>query len=145
MRTAVLLAVLVCIAGVSGCASCIRGVKGVVSSRDYGNGFCSAIVQRDSASDFESIGYFGHCFYRGIDFGSCDSVSVSPSGKVFAWQDGPTGRLKAFSPDWSEPRWLTSEFRGLVSEIKWFESAGEIHVFYDGIIVPHAVPVPTDG
>jgi hypothetical protein len=135
-QTIRLLLLAIAIAALGGCANCTRGVKHVVSSTDKGHGFCSATLMRPSNSDFESIGYFGHCFFRGRDLGSCDALSVSPSGQLAAWQDSSTGRLRAFSPAWSEPRWLTDEFKGVVSEIEVSEASNEVHVRFDGVLAP---------
>jgi hypothetical protein len=126
----------VALAVVSGCATCTRGVKDVVARTDKGHGFCSATLMRPSNSDFESIGYFGHCFFRGRDLGSCSALTVSASGQLAAWQDSSTGRIRVFSPPWSEPRWLTNEFTGVVSEIVVNEAAQEVHVSFDGVFAP---------
>jgi hypothetical protein len=139
------IAVLAALLALTGCAPCLRGVKDVVSSSNHGHGFCSATLMRPSSSDFESIGYFGHCFYRSRDLGSCSGLSVSPSGRVAAWQDGPSGGIRAFSPAWLEPRWLVPEFKGLVSQITWGETSGEAHISFQGGVSPLTARIPDGG
>ena len=136
MRTASRLFVFASLLACAGCATCTRGVEGVVSRADAGHGFCSATLMRESNSEFESVGYFGHCFYRGRDLGACSALSVSPSGRLAAWQDAPTGRIRALSPSWAEPRWLTDEFKGLVSRIELSEETREVHVTFEGVFAP---------
>ena len=84
----------------------------------------------ESGSDFESIGYFNHCFYRGRDFGQCDRLSVSPSGRYALWQDSSSGGLRVFSPRWREPQFIFEEFQGLVLDVAWDEDASQVHVTF---------------
>ena len=125
----------------SGCSLCAP-VPYVVQRRSAGHGFCKATLMVRGASSFESISYFGHCFYLKRDLGRCDSLSVSPSGHLAAWQDGPSGRLRVFSPSWTEPRWLNERFEGLVREFQWREAHGELTVYFSGSATPKAFRLP---
>jgi len=126
----------------SACSTCVRGVKDVMDRGDEVHGFCAATVMRPSRSEFESIGYFGHCFYRGRDLGPCGELAVSPDGRYAAWVDSSTARVKAFAPGWSDPRWITYERNTKISRLAVTDDPAQVHVFTEGAIAPSSIDIP---
>ncbi|WKE67101.1 hypothetical protein PVT67_07660 [Gallaecimonas kandeliae] len=111
-----------------------------LSGCSAGAGFHQYIISKPSASSFESIGHFQHCFYDELDLGQCGFMSVASSGKLALIQDAPTGNLYFVYAESNEKLWVTDTFIGLVESALWNENDGIIRVKGNGFEKSFNIP-----
>ena len=111
-----------------------------MSSKDLGHGFSLRTLAQEVHGGFESIGYFGHCFYKNEDLGQCDRMFPAPSGKFAIYQQASSGLVFLFNTKSNKSSQVTSQFQGLLNSATWQEKqelvdflvgeAGSVHPLY---------------
>jgi len=96
------------------------------------SGFIVKTVVESSGSDFESISYIQHCYYKSIDLGNCQYLDVSPNGQKALIQDSITGAVSVFHTNPLNKEGLTDVNIGRIEKIVWFDLENKVQVFIKG-------------
>jgi hypothetical protein len=83
---------------------------------------------RPSASTFESVGHFKHCFFGSADLGQCEGMWVAPSGNLAIWQEAPSEKVLALRTSWKSPSVIIPEPPGLIESVEWGDPANTVHL-----------------
>jgi hypothetical protein len=112
-------------------------------SENLGFGFSAVVLaeKNEFPNAFESVGHFGHLFYRGQDLGHVNDSLASPSGKAIVYQEATSGKIFVFYRDDRKTVELTKEFPGLVNRFVWHEAEGDI----DAFVVPNSAALESAG
>ena len=96
--------------------------EGIEEIQNRGHDFWLVTVAQQNLSGFEAIGHFRHCYFASRDFGQCDEIFPSPSGKYAIYQNGPTGLVMLFDAAAGTSEKITDSSVGLVRSAAWSES-----------------------
>ena len=115
----------------------------IEQSENLGFGFSAVVLaeKNEFPNAFESVGHFGHLFYRGSDLGHVHDSLPSPSGRAIVYQEATSGKIFVFYRDGWKTVELTKEFPGLVNRFVWHEAEGDI----DAFVVPNSASLESDG
>jgi len=102
------------------------------SSQDLNDGFRLVRRAEKVSASFESIGHFTYFAYRKKILSQTDKYSISPSGKIAVYQDGPTGTVVLFRVDEGTQATVVNKFIALVEDFEWNEKIHTLKIIFPG-------------
>lgn len=111
----------------------------ILAERSHSLGAGFRFVEREvvnPAGHWEGVGHFSYVYFHDRELCQCSSggVSVSPSGRFAALQDGPTGKLLLFSVRLNRIVEITKDYVGSADTFAWDEPSGRLTVkFFQGL------------
>jgi len=122
-----IIAILLLVLSLTACAiSRPPAVKGFEASQPLGHGFWLVTVAESVDGGFESIGHFGYCYYKTLNFGRCDRMSPSPSGKFGSYQRAASGWVMFFDKQTGQSKHITATSPGLLGSATWREHSRRV-------------------
>jgi len=116
-----------------------RNPANILAERSHSLGAEFRLVEREVANPaghWEGVGHFSYVYFRDRELCQCSSagVSISPSGRFAALQDGPTGKLLLFSVRLNRIVEITKDYIGSADTFAWDEPSGRLTVkFFQGL------------
>jgi len=97
-------------------------VKGLEFAQNLGHEFWLLTIAEPSASTFEAVGHFRHCYFKQQDLGVCHTLSPSPSGLFAVYQRADTASVMFFDSRGTKSEvTITSSAPGILRSVYWSE------------------------